>query len=89
MKPYSSKLDLTFKPTVAYMKVVSLIIGCTVLLFTVGCRHEPLPAQSAPGETKAVSDGGSTWFLGGATMNGTNVPLSNISVRAVTNQPSK
>ena len=68
------------------MKVVYIIVCCALLLTALGCKHEPPSAQSAPAESKMVSDGSSTWFLGGATMNGTNLPLSNITVRAVTNQ---
>lgn len=64
------------------------IIGGTLLLL-VGCKHESRSAQSAPAESKMVSDGTHTWFLGAATINGTNIPLSNITVRASTNQIPK
>ena len=70
------------------MKIVYLI-GCTLLLLVSGCKRETPPAQSAPAESKKISDGNSTWTLGAATMNGTNVPLSNITVRVTTNQTPK
>ena len=66
---------------------IAYIIGCTFLLPVLGCKHQGRSAQSAP--VKTVSDGGYTWYLGGATINGTNVPLSNITIRAITNQPPK
>ena len=68
---------------------IAYIIGCTLLLFVLGCKHETRSAQSAPAGSKTISDGGYTWTLGAATMNGTNVPLSNITVRAITNQAPK
>ena len=72
------------------MKIV-YIIGFTFLLSVIGCKQETRSAQSAPAESKTISDGSSTWTLGAATMNGTNVPLSNITVRvrAITNQAPK
>ena len=71
-----------------HMKIV-YIIGCTLLFSVVGCKRETPPAQSAPAQSKTISDGTSTWTLGAATMNGTNIPLSNITVRATTNLPPK
>lgn len=70
------------------MKIV-LIIGCTLLLAAVGCKREARPAVPQPAGSKMVSDGQATWTLGAATINGTNVPLSNISVRVITNQTAK
>jgi hypothetical protein len=70
------------------MKIV-YVIGCSLLLSVFGCKRETRSAQSAPAESKTISDGNSTWSLGAATMNGTNVPLSNIKLRASTNQVSK
>ncbi len=70
------------------MKTV-YILGCMLLLSGFGCKPEARPAQSAPPESKIISDGTSTWVLGAAIMNGTNVPLSNITVRAITNQAPK
>jgi len=72
--------------TDTHMKIVS-IIGCTLLLSVLGCKHENRSAQSAPAGSKTVSDGSFTWTLGAATMNGTNVPLSNITVRAAQAKP--
>jgi len=48
-------------------------------------QPEPPPV----GQSKTVSDGGFTWTLGAVTMNGTNVPLSNIAIRASTNHTSR
>ena len=71
---------------------ITYILACTLPLFVPGCKPETQTAQPQPPpaeQSKTVSDGGVTWTLGGATMNGTNVPLSNITVRAVTNRMSK
>jgi hypothetical protein len=66
---------------------IPYIIGCTLLLSVLGCKHDSRSAQSPP--VKTISDGGYTWYLGGAIMNGTNVPLTNLTVRAITNQAPK
>ncbi len=79
---------LTTITNIEHMKLV-YIIGCTFFLSVIGCKREPAPAQSPPEQPKMVSDGSSTWTLGAVTMNGTNVPLSNINIRAITNQAPK
>ena len=68
---------------------IAYIIGCTLLLSILGCKHETRSTQPASAGSKTISDGSSTWTLGAATMNGTNIPLSNITVRAITNQAPK
>jgi len=60
-----------------------------LLLSVLGCKHETRPAQSAPAGSKTVSDGNYSWTLGAATRNGTNVPLTNLTIRAITNQTPK
>jgi hypothetical protein len=69
------------------MKIAHLI-GCALAFVVLGCKHEPQSAPPQPA-AKTVSDGSHTWMLGATTMNGTNVPLSDIQVRASTNQPSQ
>jgi len=71
---------------------IAYILTCTLPLFVLGCKQKTPSAQPQPppqGQSKTVSDGSVTWTLGATTMNGTNVPLSNITVRAVTNRMSK
>jgi hypothetical protein len=68
---------------------IPYVIGCTLLLSVLGCKQESPPAQPAPGVSQTVSNGGYTWTLGATTINGTNVPSSNVTVRTVTNLPSK
>ncbi len=73
------------------MKIAS-ILACALPFLLLGCKREARSAQSPPpppAQSKTVSSGGVTWHLGAATMNGTNVGLSNISIRAVTNQGAK
>jgi len=71
-----------------YMKL-ACIMGCTLLLSGLGCTQQTRSARPAPAESKTISDGGHTWTLGAATIAGTNVPLTNITVRAITNQAPK
>jgi hypothetical protein len=69
---------------------ITRIVAYTLLLLIVGCKHCNQPAESQPPpQSKTFSDGGYTWNIGAATMNGNNVPLSSIKVRAMTNEVSK
>jgi hypothetical protein len=70
------------------MNIVNFI-GCIVLFSVLGCKDEARPTQSTPPKSKTISDGSHTWSLGAATMNGTNIPLSNITIRVITNQTPK
>lgn len=79
---------MSFDDSHIHMKI-AYIIGCTLLLAVAGCKQETESAKSAPGGSKTISDGNATWTLGAATINGTNVPLSNITVRSITNHTSK
>jgi hypothetical protein len=74
-----------------HMKI-SYILGCSLLLFVLGCKHGTQSDQTPPPppeQSKTITEGGVTWTLGAATINGTNVALSNITVRADTNRVSK
>ncbi len=71
---------------ITHMKI-AYILTCTLPLVVLGCKKETPPAQTQPAppqQSKTVSDGNVTWRLGAVTMNGTNVPLSNVAIRAVT-----
>lgn len=71
---------------------IAYILICTLPLFALGCKKDTRSTQPQTpprGESKTVSDGSVTWTLGAATMNGTNVALSNITVRTTTNNMSK
>ena len=84
-------LILHWSTPTTHMKI-AYILACTLPLFVLGCKKETQSAQPQPpppGQSKTVTDGNVTWTLGAATMNGTNVPLSNITVRATTNHMSK
>jgi hypothetical protein len=68
---------------------IAYMIGCILLLSVLGCKDQTPSVQSPPADSKKFSDGSSSWNLGTVTMNGTNVPWSNITVRAMTNHPPK
>ncbi len=63
---------------------MAYLIALTVSFLVLGCKREGPPAES-----NTYSDGSNTWTLGAVTMNGTNVPLTNVTVRAVTNNVSQ
>lgn len=67
------------------MKMESLL-ACILLFPLLGCNREPRLVQPAPVEAKTYSDGSNTWRLGAAIMNGTNVPLTNITIRVRANK---
>jgi hypothetical protein len=51
-------------------------------LSVLGCKREtpPAPPATAP---RAESAGGNTFLMGGTTIDGTNVPSTNVTVRTV------
>jgi uncharacterized lipoprotein YajG len=68
------------------------LFSIAIAMLVLGCSREPQVVESPsppPAESKAVSDGVATWQLGAATMNGTNIASSNITIRAVTNRAVK
>jgi hypothetical protein len=71
--------------------VVALLVGVSLLVWP--RSHGAKNPQSPPPGSKPTrySDGGSDWYLGAVAANGTNVPLSNVTIRAVqtTNGMSK
>jgi hypothetical protein len=67
------------------MKIIRIVAN-TLPLLVLGCKSAQ--AQPPP-PSKTLSDGGYTWNIGAATMNGTNVPLGGIKVRAITNEVPK
>jgi len=59
-----------------------------------GCKkkddaQQVLPAGATTNTATPFSDGGHTWNVGAVVVDGTNVPLTNIQVRAITNKESK
>ncbi len=88
--PVASLRSSTY--SVKYTMKITYILTCTLPLLLLGCKRETQPVQSqtpAQPESKAVSDGTSTWQLGATTMNGTNIASSNITIRATTNRVAK
>ncbi len=62
--------------------IVVGVMAATVLM--VGCAKKALNGSvTAPSGSKpaAFSDGSNTWYLGGLTINGTNVPSTNVAIR--------
>jgi hypothetical protein len=69
---------------------IAYTIGCALTLLVLGCTHETRCAQpQPPAGAKALSDGNFTWVVGAVSVNGTNIPMDNIKVQALTNQVSK
>ena len=71
------------------MKNVAIVLVVVALLVTVsllvwprshGSKNVPPPPGS---KATRNSDGGTDWYLGAFVVNGTNVPLSNVTVRAM------
>ena len=62
------------------MKTTS-IIACISLLLALGCKRE---AKSPSAQFTTVSNAGFTFYMGPVTMNGTNVPMSNVTVKVLT-----
>ena len=67
------------------------IFTLTLLFLVLGCKREVKSVQPPPTESKTFSDGSFTWHLGAMTQDGTNVPLSNVTIRvkAITNKVSQ
>lgn len=64
------------------MKISYLILFAFALLI-LGCVRETKSSQASPGKSMTVSNGDFTWKLGTLMINGTNVPMSNITVQVV------
>jgi hypothetical protein len=73
--------------------VISLVFGVVVFgfLFIHGRTVHVASLGANIGTTNGTlfSDGGHTWNIGAVIINGTNVPLNGIKVRAITNEVSK
>jgi len=65
------------------------MLAFTLPFLVLGCKREAHSVPPAPAESKTASDGGTTWTLGAVAVNGTNVPLTNVTVRVMTNKVSK
>jgi hypothetical protein len=67
------------------MKITS-IVAYTLPFLVLGCKREAQPVQSqppAPAQSTTLSNGGYAWTAGAVRMDGTNVPMSNITVRVI------
>jgi len=73
------------------MKIKHLLL-LTLPFLVWGCKRKPKPVQPPPTESRTLSDGSNTWYLGSATNGGTNSLTSTnfiIKIRpARTNQES-
>jgi hypothetical protein len=101
-----TKLEMTGKLAVAYatarvrgsfgkpnhMKIKHLLL-LTLSLLVWGCKREAKSVHPPPTESRTLSDGNFTWYLGSVTNNGTNVLLNStnftVKVRVMTNQESQ
>jgi hypothetical protein len=65
--------------------VMSVIIGM------IGCSKGPSSGSTPPPGTNAVavSDGSNTWFMGVTRVDGTNVSVTNVTIRVRTPEASK
>jgi hypothetical protein len=73
------------------MKIVIITAIMSATIVMVGCSKEPSSRSTTPppdSNAVAVSDGSSTWFLGATTINGTNVPATNVTIRVRTREAS-
>jgi hypothetical protein len=59
---------------------MTCIISSILLLLVLGCKRE---AKSPPAQITTVSNGGFTFYTGKVTMNGTNVPMTNVTFTAL------
>jgi hypothetical protein len=64
------------------------IFAITLPFLVLGCNREAPSVHPPPAESQTYSDGTNTWTLGAVTLDGTNVPLTNVTVGAVTNEVS-
>jgi nitrous oxide reductase accessory protein NosL len=71
----------------------TIIIGVmAATIMMAGCGKKSASSSTAPppgSKPVALSDGSNTWYLGGMTINGTNVPATNITIRVKTPEVSK
>lgn len=71
----------------------AIIVGfmaATILMAGCGKKSPSSSTLPPPGSKPvAVSDGSNTWLLGAMTINGTNVPATNIMIRVKTGEVSK
>jgi hypothetical protein len=66
------------------------VMAATILM--VGCGAKPSSSSTTPppgSKPVAISDGSNTWYVGGVTINGTNVPATNVTIRVKTSEDSK
>jgi hypothetical protein len=64
------------------------LVGFALMVFLVGCKQSAA-TRPGPSESSRFSDGGYTWELGAITIDGTNVPMSIVRVRALTNASTR
>ena len=68
---------------------MTYLLGFTLAFLMLGCKREAQPVQSPPTGFKTYADGTNTWQLGAVTVNGTNVLVTNVSVRAIPKKASE
>ena len=74
------------------MKNTVIIGAMAATVLIVGCgKKSPGSSTTPPPGRKpvALSDGSNTWYLGGMTLDGTNVPATNVTIRVKTSEVSK
>ncbi len=56
-------------------------ISCAALILVLGCKRE---AKSPAAQATKVTNGDFTFYVGSVAVNGSNVPMSNVTFRVVT-----
>ena len=66
------------------------VMAATILMAGCGKKSPSISTTPPPGSKPvALSDGSNTWYLGAMTINGTNVPATNITIRVKPSEVSK
>jgi major membrane immunogen (membrane-anchored lipoprotein) len=71
----------------------AIIIGVmAAIVLLAGCSKKSPSRSTAPppgSKPVAYSDGSHTWYLGAVTINGTNIPATNVTIRVKPSEGSK
>ena len=76
----------------SFMKNAIIIGIMATSILMVGCGKKSSSSSTTPppgSKPVAVSDGSNTWYVGGVTISGTNVPATNTTIRVRTSEHSK
>ncbi len=66
------------------------VMAATILMAGCGKKSSSSSTTPPPGSKPvALSDGSNTWYLGAVTINGTNVPATNVTIGVRTSEVSK